>query len=278
MRSSVRALVRAGGAPVRSGATSGQWRCAGWINAEKEKDPFFNSKGINSDSVDWRDVVKLSITPKDPKARVANTHMLSSQADAERMGRVVIVVGGTGMVGKHVCNELANRHATTFSISRRGGVTKEDLEKYPYLKDVQWIKGDVTDPTLWEDLRPILKDLAELHICLPRTGDGADLVINVLSKLVDNRIFLLHCSLLSVPPMWSALSSTVRQKFLRAEEYLALHYPQDHLILAPGAIVDEYSLVDKAKRSFVKLMHRNLLRDRADEFVNVCPPPPSLAE
>ena len=63
----------------------------------------------------------------------------------------VLVLGGSGFVGKAICRELLNIGAEVYSISRSGkphGLPEE-------LKGINWVKGNALDPQTYSQLNKI---------------------------------------------------------------------------------------------------------------------------
>ena len=78
----------------------------------------------------------------------------------------LLVVGGTGFLGKAICRNAINRGMQVFALSRNGRPSQiED-----WAKEIEYVKGDSLDPTSYEN---ILKDV--------------DAVIHTVGTLLDNR-------------------------------------------------------------------------------------------
>jgi nucleoside-diphosphate-sugar epimerase len=66
----------------------------------------------------------------------------------------VLVLGGSGFVGKALCRELIKIGAEVFSISRSGNPIKNPLDD-PLLQKVNWIKGNALDSHAYSKLDKI---------------------------------------------------------------------------------------------------------------------------
>ena len=201
----------------------------------------------------------------------ANHHMQFSPAGAGRMGRRALVVGGTGLIGKHICHELALRQVHVFSISRRGGILEEELNYLERLDEVTWIEGDVKDAGMWADLRPVLKDLQEVHICLPRTLEGAYLALTAAQQIKEAGVFPLCFSLVTVPRLWPNISSTAHQAWERTETFIRTTFPRDHLFVRPGNVHgNDVSNTRQFYEFLRQKAHKYLLTDTLTGSENVC--------
>eukprot|EP00301_Raphidiophrys_heterophryoidea_P017359 c27276_g1_i1.p1 GENE.c27276_g1_i1~~c27276_g1_i1.p1 ORF type:complete len:275 (+),score=47.59 c27276_g1_i1:38-862(+) len=65
----------------------------------------------------------------------------------------LLVVGGSGFIGRHVCRAALQRGAKVVSLSRRGAPSS--LNEEPWMRHVDWQKGDAIDPATTAEL---LKD------------------------------------------------------------------------------------------------------------------------
>eukprot|EP01063_Lacrimia_lanifica_P024230 TRINITY_DN32180_c0_g1_i1.p1 TRINITY_DN32180_c0_g1~~TRINITY_DN32180_c0_g1_i1.p1 ORF type:complete len:327 (+),score=104.87 TRINITY_DN32180_c0_g1_i1:40-1020(+) len=191
---------------------------------------------------------------------------------AQKMGRVGLVVGGTGLLGKSVCQELAARHVKTFSISRRGGVDAGEMKEHlDMLDEVHWIEGDVEDLDVWGALEELVRDLNEVVICLPRTLEGARLAALVVDTLYEMKSFPYQIALVSVPHFWPQVDSETRRAWGQTEETLRSRYPEEHLIVRPGEMYSTPvpgSLLAMRQR-LLRFVHKRLLHDDIDNIQNL---------
>eukprot|EP00301_Raphidiophrys_heterophryoidea_P025301 c8459_g1_i1.p1 GENE.c8459_g1_i1~~c8459_g1_i1.p1 ORF type:complete len:294 (+),score=80.97 c8459_g1_i1:102-983(+) len=62
----------------------------------------------------------------------------------------IVVFGGNGFVGSAICREAVKRGLTVQSVSRSGSAPPLlSAEKDSWIKKVEWLKGDVLDPTTY---------------------------------------------------------------------------------------------------------------------------------
>ncbi|KAH7523917.1 uncharacterized protein At1g32220, chloroplastic [Ziziphus jujuba] len=59
----------------------------------------------------------------------------------------LLVLGGNGFVGSHICREALDRGLSVASISRSGRSSKHD----PWANNVTWHQGNLLSPGSWED-------------------------------------------------------------------------------------------------------------------------------
>eukprot|EP01060_Flectonema_neradi_P004082 TRINITY_DN12693_c0_g1_i1.p1 TRINITY_DN12693_c0_g1~~TRINITY_DN12693_c0_g1_i1.p1 ORF type:complete len:345 (+),score=37.58 TRINITY_DN12693_c0_g1_i1:55-1035(+) len=191
-----------------------------------------------------------------------------TQASSRRLGRVALVIGGTGMAGRHICQALAERHVQTFSLSRRGGISETQLEGLSYLDEVNWIEGDASDSEVWTELQPLLKSVNEVHICLPRTVAGAMLATECIRRLREAGAHPQHITMLSVPSE-STLGNSIVSSWEQTERLLQHHYPKDYRVLKPDSIHDvSPKLLGGFKNWVFRLLHSALLKDESPNIEN----------
>lgn len=65
------------------------------------------------------------------------------------LGRIV-VVGGSGYVGRRICEAALKKGLEVCSISRSGSA-KLDRAAEDWTKDVKWLKADVFEPQQYRD-------------------------------------------------------------------------------------------------------------------------------
>ena len=78
----------------------------------------------------------------------------------------LLVVGGTGFLGKAICRNAMNRGMQVFTLTRGGPPSQVE----DWAKEIEFIKGDSLDPSTYES---VLKDV--------------DAVIHTVGVLLDSR-------------------------------------------------------------------------------------------
>lgn len=90
-------------------------------------------------------------------------------AEAEPMEsterKKVLVLGGSGYVGTHVCKEALSKGVPVASLSRSGrpGVAE------PWCNDVEWVQGDLFQPSSWQSA---LRDVSAVISCVGGFGSN----------------------------------------------------------------------------------------------------------
>uniref|UniRef100_A0A0D6QXS1 NAD(P)-binding domain-containing protein n=1 Tax=Araucaria cunninghamii TaxID=56994 RepID=A0A0D6QXS1_ARACU len=97
--------------------------------------------------VSFKSVRRLSTSTPDghqesPKVEEAET-VHESPPHQDRL----LVLGGNGFVGTHVCKEGLQRGLTVSSLSRSGKPAVQE----PWVNDVTWYQGNLLDPEMWKD-------------------------------------------------------------------------------------------------------------------------------
>lgn len=149
----------------------------------------------------------------------------------------VLVFGGNGYVGTHICKEALARSIPVASLSRSGrpsGVPE------PWTSEVEWVKGDLFHPSQW---RHTLDDISAVISCVGGFGSNEQMhringaanvqAIRAASQAgVDRFVFI------------SAHDFGLPSFFLRgyyagkraAEDELLAKFPYSGVILRPGFI------------------------------------------
>ena len=63
----------------------------------------------------------------------------------------LLVLGGTGFIGKGLCKKAIEKGYKVFSVSRRG--TPSTLNQ-PWMEKVEWVQGDALNPTSYSQILP----------------------------------------------------------------------------------------------------------------------------
>ncbi|KAG9130753.1 hypothetical protein Leryth_012685 [Lithospermum erythrorhizon] len=78
----------------------------------------------------------------------------------------LLVLGGNGFVGSHICKEALNRGLTVASLSRRG----RSSIKEPWVNNVQWHQGDLLSTDSWKEA---LKGVTSIISCIGGFGSNS---------------------------------------------------------------------------------------------------------
>lgn len=78
----------------------------------------------------------------------------------------VLVLGGNGYVGTHVCKEALSKSIAVASVSRSG---RPGAVADAWLNDVEWVKGDLFHPAQW---RQTLDDASAVISCVGGFGSN----------------------------------------------------------------------------------------------------------
>jgi nucleoside-diphosphate-sugar epimerase len=102
----------------------------------------------------------------------------------EIAGRNVLVTGGTGYLGPHLCRALVERGARVHSVSRNVQTGERD--------GTHWIRGDLTDPAAVRNLIYELQPDLVYHLAgLAKGGPRLDLVLPTFQSNVVTTVNLL---------------------------------------------------------------------------------------
>lgn len=148
----------------------------------------------------------------------------------------LLVLGGSGFVGSHICKEAINRGLNVASISRSG---KSSVEE-PWSNNVQWHQGDLLSGDSWKEA---LSGVTSIVSCVGGFGSN-----NYMYKIngTANITAIRAAAEKGVKRFVyvSAADSGVINYLLQgyydgkraAETELLVRYPYGHVILRPGFI------------------------------------------
>ncbi|XP_071705461.1 uncharacterized protein At1g32220, chloroplastic-like [Rutidosis leptorrhynchoides] len=148
----------------------------------------------------------------------------------------LLVLGGSGFVGSHICKEALNRGLSVASLSRSGKLSIDE----PWANKVDWHHGDLLSGNSWQEA---LNGVTSIVSCVGGLGsnsymyklNGSANIIAIRAaaeKGIKRFVFI------------SAADSGVISYFLQgyfdgkraAETELLVRYPYGHVILRPGFI------------------------------------------
>mmetsp|Transcript_4893 Transcript_4893/g.6640 ORF Transcript_4893/g.6640 Transcript_4893/m.6640 type:complete len:285 (+) Transcript_4893:121-975(+) len=102
----------------------------------------------------------------------------------------VVVFGGSGFVGSHVCKALLALGVDVVSINRGGQTTTPPWD--PWWKDVKWVRGDALEPESW---RTHLAGATGVVSCVGAFGSNefmkrvcGDATVNMVKEARDARV------------------------------------------------------------------------------------------
>ncbi|CAK9194899.1 unnamed protein product [Sphagnum troendelagicum] len=81
----------------------------------------------------------------------------------------LLVLGGNGFVGTHVCQEALTRHVPVVSISRSGRPAAAAHDHHPWMNDVNWVQGDILHPERWKHA---LQEVSAVISCVGAFGSN----------------------------------------------------------------------------------------------------------
>jgi len=157
----------------------------------------------------------------------------------------LLVLGGNGFVGTHVCQEALARHVPVVSISRSGrpaaaAAAAAAHDHHPWMNDVNWIQGDILHPERWKHA---LQEVSAVISCVGALGSNQKMLkingeaniaaINAASESGVTRFVYISAVDYGLPSF--VLRGYVEGK-KAAEEALLRKFPYGGIILRPGFI------------------------------------------
>lgn len=152
----------------------------------------------------------------------------------------LLVLGGNGFVGTHVCQEALARHVPVVSISRSGRPAAAAHDHHPWMNDVNWIQGDILHPERWKHA---LQEVSAVISCVGALGSNQKMLkingeaniaaINAASESGVTRFVYISAVDYGLPSF--VLAGYVKGK-KAAEEALLRKFPYGGIILRPGFI------------------------------------------
>lgn len=107
-----------------------------------------NVRSISSTSLCWDHPSPLK-GPSAPKVGSAASAVGGEEPVVKPKERKkLLVLGGNGFVGSHVCMEALSRGVPVVSLNRTG---RPDGTEGSWVNNVVWVRGDLFDPSRWED-------------------------------------------------------------------------------------------------------------------------------
>jgi uncharacterized protein YbjT (DUF2867 family) len=152
----------------------------------------------------------------------------------------LLVLGGNGFVGTHVCQEALTRHIPVVSISRSGRPAAAAHDHHPWMNGVNWIQGDILHPERWKHA---LQEVSAVISCVGAFGSNQKMLkingeaniaaINAASESGVTRFVYISAVDYGLPSF--VLGGYFKGK-KAAEEALLRKFPYGGIILRPGFI------------------------------------------
>lgn len=149
----------------------------------------------------------------------------------------ILVLGGNGYVGTHICKEALAKSIPVVSLSRSG---RPSVVTEPWSNNVEWVKGDLFHPSHW---RNTLDDVAAVISCVGGFGSNEQMqkingtanvqAIRAASEAGVERFVFISAHDFGLP------SFVLRGYYAgkrAAEDELLAKFPYSGVILRPGFI------------------------------------------
>ncbi|CAE6103657.1 unnamed protein product [Arabidopsis arenosa] len=98
-----------------------------------------------------------------------NERLLSEAAGSHSRDNKILVLGGNGYVGSHICKEALRQGFSVSSLSRSGRSSLHDS----WVDDVTWHQGDLLSP---DSLKPALEGITSVISCVGGFGSNSQMV------------------------------------------------------------------------------------------------------
>ncbi|CAD5331811.1 unnamed protein product [Arabidopsis thaliana] len=98
-----------------------------------------------------------------------NERLLSEVAGSHSRDNKILVLGGNGYVGSHICKEALRQGFSVSSLSRSGRSSLHDS----WVDDVTWHQGDLLSP---DSLKPALEGITSVISCVGGFGSNSQMV------------------------------------------------------------------------------------------------------
>ncbi|KAD4384936.1 hypothetical protein R6Q59_010936 [Mikania micrantha] len=148
----------------------------------------------------------------------------------------LLVLGGSGFVGSHICKEALNRGLSVASLSRSGNSSIQE----PWVNKVQWHQGDLLSGSSWKEA---LNGVTSIVSCVGGFGSNSYMykingTANITAiraaaeKKVKRFVFVSAADCGVINYILQGYYDGKRA----AETELFVRYPYGHVILRPGFI------------------------------------------
>lgn len=149
----------------------------------------------------------------------------------------ILVLGGSGFVGSHVCMEALHRSLPVVSLNRSG---RPEISNESWVNNVVWVRGDLFDPSRWQNS---LEDVQAVISCVGGFGTNEQMkringeanksAVWAATKAGVKRFVYISAADFGLPSF--VLQGYYEGKRM-AEETIRLKFPYSGVILRPGFI------------------------------------------
>ena len=201
-----------------------------------------SARSISSTSSSWdhlgKDYPNPSKAQSSPKPGAAASAVGGEEPVVKPKERKkLLVLGGNGFVGSHVCMEALGRGVPVVSLNRTG---RPDAADGSWVNNVMWVRGDLFDPARWEDS---LDEVQAVISCVGGFGTNEQMMringeANRAAVWAASRAGVKRFVYVSVVDF--GLPSIVLQGYFEgkrlAEDAVRSKFPYSGVILRPGFI------------------------------------------
>eukprot|EP00244_Chara_vulgaris_P005917 TRINITY_DN2270_c0_g1_i2.p1 TRINITY_DN2270_c0_g1~~TRINITY_DN2270_c0_g1_i2.p1 ORF type:complete len:477 (-),score=71.69 TRINITY_DN2270_c0_g1_i2:527-1957(-) len=195
------------------------------LSASPSSSPSSSGAGKEKDGDDDATVTREAETVDEEKRSEENNHR-----------NKLVVFGGNGFVGSHICREALTRGIHVTSVNRSGPPARQE----PWVREVEWVRGDVFDPDVW---RMQLRDASGVVSCIGGFGTNDEMrringhanvkAVQAAAEEDVKRFVLISAHYFSIPAF--ILRGYYEGKRI-AEEAVRSKFPYGGVILQPGFI------------------------------------------
>ncbi|GFR40590.1 hypothetical protein Agub_g1170 [Astrephomene gubernaculifera] len=151
----------------------------------------------------------------------------------------LVVLGGRGFVGSHVCQEAVSAGLSVVGMSRGG---TPPLVQESWVDSVEWVRGNALEP---QTLAPYLQGAHAVISCIGGFGTNQQMLkingaanvsaIEAAKAAGVPRFVYISATIPNIPGIETLLEGYVRGK-QTAEQALRTHFPSTGVALRPGVI------------------------------------------
>ncbi|KAH7351915.1 hypothetical protein KP509_19G020200 [Ceratopteris richardii] len=163
---------------------------------------------------------------------VSGTNTSSNPTERNKL----LILGGSGFVGTHICKEALQQHLPVISLSRSGRPKLQESWTF----DVRWVQGSLFEPDKWKH---VLEETSAVISCVGGFGSNetmrkvnGDANIAAINAAYDSGVK----RFLYISAFDFGLPSFVLRGYYEgkkaAEEALRIKFPYGGIILRPGFI------------------------------------------